>query len=184
MVLLLRELILGEHQPSSMFGADDGNKPETVGNDPLTIMIAEDNVINLKIAVRMLEKMGHRVLAVNNGEQAVEMYTKHELDLILMDVQMPVVDGFEATRMIRNIEKNTGKFTPILALTAHALVGHREICIENGLNDFIAKPITYQALYDVINQYGNLKRSNTTNTQYNLSNLRTESQVLDLSEIS
>jgi len=183
MIILLRELILGEHQPSTIFGPDEGNKAENGEMNPLTIMIAEDNIINLKIAVRMLEKMGHRVLSVNNGEQAVDMYTKYDIDLILMDVQMPVMDGFEATRLIRNIEKKTGKFTPILALTAHALNGHKEVCIENGLNDFIAKPITFQALYEVIQHYGSSKK-NPANQSHNLQDLTAESQPQGLSEIS
>jgi len=184
MILLLRELILGENQPSTMFGSDDTSKNDINGMNPLTIMIAEDNVINQKIAVRMLEKMGHRVLPVNNGEQAVDMYGKYEIDLILMDVQMPVMDGFEATSIIRKIEKKNGKFTPILALTAHALNGHREVCIEKGLNDFIAKPITYQALYDIINQYRNANNNKQTSKSPNQADLKKGLEIQDLSEIS
>jgi signal transduction histidine kinase/CheY-like chemotaxis protein len=184
MILLLRELILGEHQPSTIFGSDDSSKAESTEMEPMTIMIAEDNVINLKIAVRMLEKMGHRVLSVNNGEQAVEMYSKYDIDLVLMDVQMPVMDGFEATKMIRNIEKKTGKFTPILALTAHALAGHREACIEKGLNDFIAKPITFQALYEVINQYRDAKKNSKISKSHSLTDLKIISSTQGLSEIS
>ncbi len=158
MIHLLRELILDENSSSLSFDPENEEQTDSADKEPLTILIAEDNVINLKIAVSMLEKMGHHVLAVNNGEQAVDMYHKHEMDLILMDVQMPVMDGFEATRIIRTIEKKTGKFTPILALTAHALAGQRDACLEKGLNDFISKPITYQALSEIINKYRNTKK--------------------------
>lgn len=102
---------------------------------PLVILLAEDNIVNQKLAVRILEKFGHKVEIVSNGKLAVEAFEVKSYDLILMDVQMPVMGGFEATQKIREIEKNsgTGSHIPIIALTAHAMIGDREKCLQSGM---------------------------------------------------
>jgi CheY-like chemotaxis protein len=148
---LMRELILGEKH-SSIFVPDDETETAVKKEKPMTVLIAEDNVINQKIAIRMLEKMGHKVLAANNGQQAVEMYAKHNPHVVLMDIQMPVMDGYEATRLIREMEKKLAKHTPVLALTAHAMPGDREHCISKGMDDFITKPITFERLQETLNR--------------------------------
>ncbi|MFH0793350.1 MAG: response regulator, partial [bacterium] len=112
-------------------------------------LLAEDNPINQKVVVRMLEKFGCRCDAVGNGTEAVAMFSQAPYDVILMDCQMPVMDGFEATRAIRALEKNRQK-TPIVALTANALPGDRERCLKAGMNDYLPKPIIREDLLDVL----------------------------------
>lgn len=114
------------------------------------ILLAEDNLVNQKLASLLLEKCGHEVHVVGDGKQAVEAWSAHEFDLILMDVQMPIMDGFEATAAIRAIQAETGRHTPIIAMTAHAMKGDRERCLEAGMDDYVTKPINANVLYEVI----------------------------------
>jgi signal transduction histidine kinase/CheY-like chemotaxis protein len=108
---------------------------------PLCILLAEDNPVNQMVAVRLLEKMGHTVMVVANGCDAVLMTEEQEFSLVLMDVQMPQMGGFEATRAIRDREATTHKHLPIIAMTAHAMKGDREQCLAVGMDGYIAKPI-------------------------------------------
>ncbi len=107
----------------------------------LRILLAEDNLVNQKVAMAMLEKLGHSVVVAANGEEALGRAGRETFDLILMDVQMPEMDGYEATRAIRSAELRTGGHIPIVALTAHAMKGDREICLAAGMDDYIGKPI-------------------------------------------
>ncbi len=118
---------------------------------PLRILLAEDNKINQKVAKKMLEKMGHGVIIVNNGKEALEVFQNNEFDLILMDGQMPVMDGLEATRAIREKEENSniGRI-PIIAVTANAMKGDREQFLAAGMDDYISKPIKGSMLEKVI----------------------------------
>jgi CheY-like chemotaxis protein len=113
---------------------------------PLRILLAEDNEINRKLAVGVLSKYGHQMTVVNDGEQAVGVWQRQDFDIILMDVQMPVMDGFEATRRIRELEQQTGRHVPIIAMTAHAMKGDREKCIAAGMDEYLPKPIRIEAL--------------------------------------
>ena len=117
-----------------------------------TILLAEDNIINQKVAVNLLEKMGHRVKAVTTGEEALKALEKEKFDLVLMDIQMPKMDGLTATRKIREKEKKTKKHLPIIAMTAHALKGDKEKCLAAGMDDYIAKPLKVEELEEVINR--------------------------------
>jgi CheY-like chemotaxis protein len=110
------------------------------------ILLAEDNVINQRLAVRMLENMGHQVVVAGDGAQALKKWEQESFDLIFMDVQMPEMDGFEATREIRRREEKTGGHVPIIAMTAHATVGYQELCLQSGMDDYIAKPVSGKAL--------------------------------------
>ncbi len=114
------------------------------------ILLAEDNPVNQKVAVHLLQKKGHRVTVVENGRQALEILEKEKFDLVLMDVQMPEMDGFEATRKIREREKVGDKHLPVVAMTAHAMKGDREKCLEAGMDDYLAKPLYPEELYRVI----------------------------------
>ena len=120
---------------------------------PLRILLAEDNRVNQLLAVRMLEKQGHTVLAVQNGREALDAIWSHTFDVALIDVQMPDMDGLEATRLIREKELVTGKRRlPLVALTAHAMTGDRERCLAAGMDGYVPKPIDPRQLFAVIRE--------------------------------
>jgi CheY-like chemotaxis protein len=112
----------------------------------LTVLLAEDNFVNQRLAIRLLEKMGHSVTLAANGEEAVQAHAAGEFDVILMDVQMPEMNGFEATARIREREMKTGEHVSIIALTAHAIQGDRERCLTAGMDDYLSKPLNASAL--------------------------------------
>jgi PAS domain S-box-containing protein len=116
------------------------------------ILLAEDNVVNQTLAVRMLEKRGHRVEVVGTGKAALAAVAQHSFDLILMDVQMPELDGFEATAAIRARERESGGHLPIIAMTAHAMKGDQERCLAAGMDGYVAKPMKAGELYAVIDR--------------------------------
>lgn len=116
------------------------------------ILLAEDNLINQKVAIRTLNSAGYEVDAVMNGERAVRAHTQNKYDLILMDVQMPDVDGFAATKMIRALKEPKNKI-PIIAITAHALIGDREKCIEAGMDEYVAKPMVAREIIRLIDHF-------------------------------
>jgi len=128
--------------------------PTPEGIKKLRILLAEDNKVNQKVASTMLTKRGHSVIIVENGKQALDILSRESFDLILMDIQMPEMDGYEATRAIREREKTTGFHIPIVAMTAHALKGDREKCIEAGMDDYIAKPIKMEELFKAVEGRG------------------------------
>jgi len=117
---------------------------------PLRILLAEDNSINQRVASRILENRGHKVTVAGNGRQAIDLFDEQAFDLVLMDVQMPELDGFEATAAIRAKEKATGQRIPILAMTAHAMKGDKERCLEAGMDGYVTKPIRSAALFAAI----------------------------------
>jgi PAS domain S-box-containing protein len=110
------------------------------------VLVAEDNVVNQKLAQRLLQKRGHTVRLANNGKEALDLLERESFDVVLMDVQMPEMGGFEATARIRAAEEGTGRHMPIIALTAHAMTGDRERCIQAGMDDYVTKPIQDQEL--------------------------------------
>jgi two-component system, sensor histidine kinase and response regulator len=116
----------------------------------LSILLAEDNAVNQKLATKMLERMGHTVTVAANGIGALELLEKTNFDLVLMDVQMPEMDGLEATKAFRDREKTVGGHVPIIAMTAYAMKGDKERCLESGMDGYISKPISGQELYETI----------------------------------
>jgi PAS domain S-box-containing protein len=114
------------------------------------ILLAEDNAVNQKLAVRILQKRGVRVTVANNGLEAVEATINGAFDAVLMDIQMPVMDGLEATRRIREREGETGGHIPIIALTAHAMTGDRERCLAGGMDGYTTKPLKPETLMDAL----------------------------------
>jgi CheY-like chemotaxis protein len=125
---------------------------QQAGHRPCHILLAEDNVVNQKLATRLLEKHGHTVVAVSDGQAALDALAQQTFDLVLMDVQMPDMDGLEATAVIRAQEQGTGAHLPIFALTAHAMQGDRERCLAAGMDGYLTKPIKANDLDAVIAQ--------------------------------
>jgi PAS domain S-box-containing protein len=120
----------------------------------LRVLVTEDNLVNQRLIVRLLEKRGHRVVVAGNGKEALAALEKGTFDLILMDVQMPEMDGFEATAAIRKKEKSRGLHQIIVALTAHAMKGDHEKCLAAGMDAYLSKPIRPQELDEVLARYG------------------------------
>jgi CheY-like chemotaxis protein/two-component sensor histidine kinase len=132
----------------------DKNPAEVKSPDkPLEILVAEDQIINRKIVVQLLEKKGWRVKAVENGKIALEEASNKKYDIILMDVQMPEMDGFDSTRNIRLFENDKDYHTPIVAMTAHAMKGDREKCLAAGMDYYITKPVNPSELYETIEKF-------------------------------
>ena len=136
----------------------------------LRVLLAEDNGVNQRLATRLLEKRGHRVMVAANGREALEALAKETFDLVLMDVQMPEMDGFEATAAIRETEKKDGGRLQIIALTAHAMKGDRERCLTAGMDGYLSKPIRAQELDEILNNCLSQKVQATTNQQPVLQN--------------
>jgi CheY-like chemotaxis protein/HPt (histidine-containing phosphotransfer) domain-containing protein len=120
------------------------------GGRGLRLLLAEDNPVNQRLALGLLGKRGHQVVVVGNGREALAALDSREFDAVLMDVQMPEMDGFEATAAIRAREAATGAHTPIVAMTAHALKGDRERCMEAGMDAYISKPLRAEELFEVV----------------------------------
>ena len=116
----------------------------------LRILLAEDNIINQKLAVRLLENHGHQVVVAGTGWEALEAFEREPFDLILMDIQMPEVSGFEATVRIRERERSRGGHIPIIAMTAYAMKGDRERCLEVGMDGYVSKPVQSSELFKTI----------------------------------
>ncbi len=117
---------------------------------PLKILLVDDNPINRKVGMRLLEKRGHQILLAVDGRQAVSKYCDEVFDLILMDVHMPEMNGFDATREIRKIERERGGHTPIIAMTALAMQGDREACLAAGMDEYVSKPLRIEELTEKI----------------------------------
>jgi CheY-like chemotaxis protein/HPt (histidine-containing phosphotransfer) domain-containing protein len=125
----------------------------------LQVLVAEDNQVNQLVATRIFEKLGYQVTVVNNGREAVSAVQNHKFDLVAMDVQMPEMDGLEATAAIRAWEKTTRSHTLIVAMTAHAMKGDRERCLAAGMDGYASKPIRMKELQDVIDELTQSERS-------------------------
>jgi two-component system sensor histidine kinase/response regulator len=131
----------------------------------LRILLAEDNLVNQRLAMRLLEKRGHQVTIAGNGQEAVTATEKNTFDLVLMDLQMPEMDGFQATAALRDREMGTGIHLPVIALTAHALKGDRERCLEAGMDGYLSKPIRPEELDAALEIYTVRKSRQTAREQ-------------------
>jgi two-component system, sensor histidine kinase and response regulator len=134
--------------------ADSQNHMLQPATRSLRILLAEDQPVNQRLAVRLLEKRGHWVVVANDGREALDFLARETVDLTLMDMQMPEMDGFETTHTIRQAEKTTGQHLPIIAMTAFAVKGDRERCLAAGCDDYLAKPINSLSLYEVVERLG------------------------------
>ncbi len=118
----------------------------------LRILLAEDNPVNSTVATAILEKLGHSVGLATNGREVVSTWQAHPFDVVFMDIQMPFMDGFEATSRIRELERKTGQHTPIIAMTAHAMAGYRERCLRAGMDGYLPKPISKNEVMQAISE--------------------------------
>jgi two-component system, sensor histidine kinase and response regulator len=118
----------------------------------LNVLLAEDNPVNQRLAASLIQRRGHRVTIVGNGRDAVDTVARHRFDVVLMDVQMPEMGGFEATGLIRARERDSGEHIPIIAITAHVMKGDRERCIEAGMDDYITKPFDSRNLCRILEE--------------------------------
>jgi CheY-like chemotaxis protein len=145
----------GKHEatPSTAISAQTNRVAQAHSEAP-QILLVEDNQVNQKVAVAQLSRMGYGVETVVNGREAVEAVERQSYGVGLMDCQMPEMDGFEATRLIRELEKRTGGRTvPIIAMTANAMNGDREACLQAGMNDYLAKPIRADDLQSILQKW-------------------------------
>jgi CheY-like chemotaxis protein len=117
---------------------------------PLRVLLAEDNVVNQRLAARLMEKRGHTVVMVSTGREALAALAKEHFDLVLMDVQMPDMDSLEATTTIRRWEQETSIHVPIIAMTAHSMQGDEERCLAAGMDGYVSKPMKPEALYAAV----------------------------------
>ena len=140
---------LTRHQIAPTLPSRDITLPQLSGR----ILLVEDNIVNQKVALSMLRKLGLDVEVTNDGEEAIEYCSKHEYDLILMDCQMPKIDGYEATRLIREQQHKEKPHTPIIALTANTMEGADKKCLDAGMDDYIAKPFKYNDLINTLQEW-------------------------------
>jgi CheY-like chemotaxis protein/HPt (histidine-containing phosphotransfer) domain-containing protein len=131
-------------QPSAAIPSSSGPR--------LRVLLAEDNPVNQRVARTILEKQGHTVVSAHNGREALARVQAERFDVVLMDVQMPELDGLEATRAIREIESASGAHVPIIGVTAHAMKGDRERCLASGMDGYVSKPIRPPALFAAIDE--------------------------------
>ncbi len=145
--MLLKEIL------AVLGGRADASRPQDepkVSVLPLKILLAEDNAVNQKVGISMLQKQGHSVVIANDGIEAVEKWLDGSFDLVLMDVQMPNMNGYEATAAIRRADRSLGGHTPIIAMTAYAMKGDRERCLQAGMDGYVSKPIKSETLREEI----------------------------------
>jgi signal transduction histidine kinase/CheY-like chemotaxis protein/HPt (histidine-containing phosphotransfer) domain-containing protein len=136
---------------AEMIGRDRLRCPDASGRSrPLCVLLVEDNATNQLLAIALLEKEGHAVETAVNGKEALDALSRRSFDVVLMDVQMPEMDGFEATARIRERERRTGDHIPIVAMTAHAMKGDRERCLEAGMDGYVSKPVQARELYQAL----------------------------------
>jgi len=151
-VAIQAQVVAGSDRSAASFelGAEASRAPMR----SLQVLLAEDNPVNQLVAITMLKKWGHAVVTAENGQQALDLFFQHPWDLVLMDIQMPLMGGLEATQLIRSREP-AGTRTPIIAMTANAMASDRLICLEAGMDEHLAKPFTAATLKDVLERFGN-----------------------------
>jgi two-component system, sensor histidine kinase and response regulator len=150
----LYEAILGALHSDLAIGppSDTASAAQRAVSRPLSVLLVEDSLVNRKLASAVLTKQGHRVTVAGDGREAVEAVARQQFDLVLMDIQMPEMDGLQATRAIRRAEQSTGQHVPIIALTAHALKGDQEVCLKAGMDGYVSKPVTARQLRQAIEE--------------------------------
>jgi two-component system sensor histidine kinase/response regulator len=135
--------------------------------DDITVLLVEDQLLNQQVAIKLLQKRGYKVIIAENGKKAVEALSSSHFDIVLMDIQMPVMDGISATAEIRRMEQETGEHTPIVAITANVMKGDRERYLAKGMDDYIPKPIIAEELYKTMEKWVEHKRNMTGELEQN-----------------
>jgi CheY-like chemotaxis protein len=133
--------------------AEVSRLPERPAAHVIRALLVEDNPVNQQVVLRLLQKHGHRVTLASNGREALGALTEEEFDIVLMDVQMPVMTGLEATEAIRRTERGSGRRIPIIAMTAHAMKGDRELCMASGMDGYLSKPIRLKDLLEALEKF-------------------------------
>jgi PAS domain S-box-containing protein len=146
--------VLHTGSPTEKIERTAAPKKRRTAGDELHILLAEDNAVNQQLAVQLLKKHGHSVVVAENGQQALDALHQEDFDLVLMDVQMPVMGGLEAATEIRRRERATGEHVPIVAMTAHAMQGDREKCIAAGMDGYVSKPIDPRSFLKTVQEQG------------------------------
>lgn len=149
---LIAAVAQGDEQRSAQAASPVARQPRR----PLNVLLAEDSLVNQRLALGLLDHWGHRTTVANDGQEAIAFMRRQAFDIVLMDVQMPNMDGLTATREIRALEQSIGRHTPIVAMTAHALAGDRERCLVAGMDDYLMKPIRSQLLFDAIEKWSDI----------------------------
>ncbi len=141
---------LGRRPVVSEPAAPEAEERPHPARESVRVLVVDDNAVNRRLALRLVEKHGHVAVPVSSGRQAMEAFERERFALILMDVQMPGMDGFETTQAIRDAERRTGGHIPIIAMTAHAMEGDRRRCLDAGMDDYVSKPVMAEALFAAI----------------------------------
>ncbi|MCK5097124.1 MAG: response regulator, partial [Desulfobacteraceae bacterium] len=159
--ILRTVLSIGVHDPAqpaesiiTSYKVEEIKKAQPESRSVLKILLVEDNKLNQLVVKKMLQDESQEIIVANNGKEAVDLFLKEKFDLIFMDIQMPVMDGEEATRIIRDLEKEKGHHTPIVALTANVMKGDRERCLACGVDEYLPKPLKKKNLLKVIRSFG------------------------------
>jgi two-component system sensor histidine kinase/response regulator len=176
--VVMRKTRKVEKVESEMLTRDSLHK-EHEPNRSLNILLAEDNPVNQKLAVRLLQKRGHTVTVAGNGDEALAALTKTSYDLVLMDVLMPGKDGLEATAELRRREKNSGLHTPVVAMTALAMKGDKERCLEAGMDGYLSKPVRPQELDSILEVYISQRKSTASEQTDTLDSCVNEEELLE-----
>jgi CheY-like chemotaxis protein len=149
----LRTLLASEGDPASQPVQRPAAAPEAHPCTSARILIVEDNAVNQRVASALLARAGYRAEVANNGEEALSALARMPFDLVLMDCQMPVLDGYSATQRLRERESGGSKHVPVIAMTANALPGDLERCLAAGMDDYLSKPVTREALYAALKRW-------------------------------
>jgi CheY-like chemotaxis protein len=144
----------------------------------LRFLVVEDNAVNRLVATRLIEKQNHSVHTAANGQEALDMLERETFDCVLMDVQMPVLDGFEATAAVRNRERDSGGHVPIVAMTAHAMAGDLERCLAAGMDAYLTKPIQAKSLFATVERVLGSRKAHAPDALTGHPSLRTTQVVM------
>ena len=137
-------------------GKDEGDDPHAAVNMAApVVLLVEDNPVNQKLGLILLGKKGCRAVTAENGAEAIEAFQREKFDLVLMDIEMPEINGMDTTKAIRELEAGTGRHTPVVAMTAHTMKGDRERFLSAGMDDYISKPVSAPVFNEIIDRYSN-----------------------------